>query len=96
MKEYEVTIDSITHTMLLDEDDAKLYKTAKLVKAKRTPPAPPAPPAVEQPADDASVEDWSKYAVEVKGAKPADLVGSDKKTALTVEELKAKFGTNPA
>jgi hypothetical protein len=44
LKEYEVTINDIPHTMQLSDEDAKLYKTAKPV-SKREPANKAATPA---------------------------------------------------
>jgi hypothetical protein len=38
-KEYEVTINDLPHTLLLSDEDAKHYKTAKLVKRESAPKA---------------------------------------------------------
>lgn len=45
-----------------------------------------------EPAGNASTEAWVKYATDVKGAKPEDLV-DDKGEPLTRDALKAKYGT---
>lgn len=37
MKEYEVVIDGITHTLQLSAEDAKKYEDAKEVKAAAAP-----------------------------------------------------------
>lgn len=43
MKEYEVEINGVKHTLLLDEEDAKRYPGAKPAGSKT--PAPKAPKA---------------------------------------------------
>lgn len=50
---------------------------------------------VEEPAGNASRDVWAEYAVQVKDAKPADLVDDDGKE-LGRDELRTKFGTQPA
>lgn len=49
-------------------------------------------PVVEEPAGNASREDWVGYAVSVKGATPEDLVDADGKD-LGRDALREKFGT---
>ena len=56
------------------------------------PATPPAGTKVEEPAGSASREEWERFAVEAKGAKPEDLV-DEKGDALGRDALRTKFGT---
>jgi len=97
VKEYDVVIDGISHTMLLDQEDLVRYPGATPVSAKSSPnPAPDRPAGVEPPRSGAGsgMDAWVAFARE-KGATDADLVDADGK-ALTRDELADKYAAAPA
>ena len=85
---YEVDIDGLTHTLLLDEEDAKRYSGAKPATGKRT--GTPAPSTVENPDTvDGILAAVGDDPVKAQSALDAETAKGDKARSTLVEKLQA-------